>query len=86
MPTVLEVVYPTLLAVGCPLYDYFIDWPRFLGRLHKNPHHARLREYRAAIVLQWLLVAVTSCFGGAGTHRGWDLASMLLITTGGYLF
>lgn len=58
MPTVLDVVYAAAIAVGWPLYDYFIDWPRFRRQLREHPQLARLREYRLTIVMQWLLVAV----------------------------
>jgi uncharacterized protein len=58
MPTRLELIYALLIAVAWPVYDYYIDWPRFLRRLREDPLRARLREYPSAILLQWLLVGV----------------------------
>jgi uncharacterized protein len=58
MPDLLALIYALLVAVGWPLYDYFIDWPRFMRDLERDPHGARRREYLSAILLQWLLAGV----------------------------
>jgi hypothetical protein len=69
MPDLLALIYAVLLAVGWPLYDYFIDWPRFLRDLQKDPHGARRREYLSAILLEWLLTVVAlSLWLRAGGH------------------
>lgn len=57
MPSVLDFAYVALLALGWPLYEHLVDWPRFRRRLREDPAHARSREYRETIAGQWLIVA-----------------------------
>lgn len=70
MPDLLALICALLLAVGWPLYNYFINWPRFLRDLQKDPHGARRREYLSAILLRWLLAVVAVFSGYARTHHG----------------
>jgi membrane protease YdiL (CAAX protease family) len=58
MPAILDLVFVALLAVAWPIYEYFLDWPTFQRWLRDKPRHARLYEYRRAICVQWLLVAI----------------------------
>jgi len=57
MPHVLDFVFVALLAVAWPLYEHFVDWPRFMRRLRDEPLQARPREYAGTIATQWLIVA-----------------------------
>jgi uncharacterized protein len=89
MPTTFNVIYAVLVAVGWPVYDYFIDWPRFMRMLRDDPRRGRLRGYRAGILLQWTLVAVGLSgwilgIGewpgmGIGTPNGWRLGVSLAL-------
>jgi membrane protease YdiL (CAAX protease family) len=60
MPSVLDLVFVALLAVAWPLYEHFVDWPRFLRALRDEPLRARPREYAATIATQWLIVAAAA--------------------------
>jgi membrane protease YdiL (CAAX protease family) len=57
MPAALDLVFLALLAIAWPLYEHFVDWPRFLRSLRDDPLRARTREYRATIATQWLVAA-----------------------------
>ncbi len=71
----LELAFAALLAVAWPLYDHYIDWPRFQRELRENPRYARLREYRWAILVQWVFAAGGALLwlAGAGATAGLDL-------------
>jgi membrane protease YdiL (CAAX protease family) len=94
---VLDLVYIALLAAGWPLYEHFVDWPRFQRWLRDEPARARTREYRATIVRQWLIVAAgaallawhgqpLSALGVQGPH-GWRLwVSVAVVSSLGALY
>jgi hypothetical protein len=49
------VLYAATFAIAWPLYEYFVDWPRFQRSLKQDAGRARIREYRSTMVRQWLL-------------------------------
>lgn len=53
----LAIVLAAVIGIAWPLYDYFVDWPRFLRDFRENPHRARTREYNGIIVVEWALTA-----------------------------
>jgi membrane protease YdiL (CAAX protease family) len=57
MPATLDLVFAALLAIAWPLYEHFVDWPRFQRWLRDDPLRARIREYRATVAAQWLIAA-----------------------------
>jgi CAAX protease family protein len=70
-----QLAFAALLAVAWPLYDHYIDWPRFQRELRENPRYARLREYRWAILVQWVFAAGGALLwlAGAGATAGLGL-------------
>jgi len=77
MPPGILLIYAGLIGVAWPLYEYFIDWPRFQRELRENPRHARLREYRWSILVQWVLAAggAKLWLAGAGEPAGLGLTA-----------
>jgi membrane protease YdiL (CAAX protease family) len=57
MPTPIDFVFASVLAIAWPLYDYFIEWPRLQRLARKDPLRARPRAYASIIAGQWSLVA-----------------------------
>lgn len=70
MPAAPDLVFLALLAVAWPLYEHFVDWPRFLRRLRDDPLRARPREYAATMATQWLLAAAAAALW-VRTDRPW---------------
>ncbi len=66
----LQFLLAALIATLWPIYDHFIDWPRFRRELRENPHSARFREYRWTILLQWVLAAGGALLWLAGPGGG----------------
>lgn len=58
MPAFFDLAYVALFAVAWPIYDYFVEWPKFKNSLRVRPGRARLHGYLRIICVQWLLVAV----------------------------
>lgn len=52
------VLYVAVFAIAWPLYEYFVDWPRFQRSLRADAGCARRREYRSTMARQWLLAGV----------------------------
>ena len=71
----LQLLLAVLIAVLWPIYDHFIDWPRFQRELRDNPRYARLREYRWWILLQWVVSASGALLwlAGSGAQAGLGL-------------
>jgi membrane protease YdiL (CAAX protease family) len=55
MPTTVEWIYVALFAACWPLYEHWIAWPLFMRQLRDAPEHARLSQYRATTILEWVL-------------------------------
>ncbi len=53
----IQLLLAALIAFVWPVYDHFIDWPRFQRELREKPNSARFREYRWTILLQWVLAS-----------------------------
>lgn len=77
MPDVPDLLFVALLAVAWPLYEHFVDWPRFQRRLRDEPLRARTREYRATIATQWPIVAVAVA-PWLRFHRPWAALGLVL--------
>ena len=84
-----ELGFGLVFAAGWPLWDYFVEWPGLLKRLAVDPHGARLREYRHAIVAQWVMAGVAAWLWGRRigglvapfrlrAHGGWWLFGVLV--------
>ena len=81
MPTLLDLVFVTLLAVAWPLYEHSVDWPRFQRWLRDEPSRARTREYRATLAAQWLTTAAGAALWMRG-DRPWS--GLRLVLPGGW--
>jgi CAAX protease family protein len=57
MPALPDLLFLLAIAVAWPLYDHYVDWPRFLRSIAEGRRDARAREYRLIIRRQWLLTA-----------------------------
>jgi membrane protease YdiL (CAAX protease family) len=57
-PGVLDFAFVAVLGVVWPLYEHFIGWPVFLRWLREGRRNARVLEYQATLVKEWLLVGV----------------------------
>jgi membrane protease YdiL (CAAX protease family) len=74
-------VFVAVVAVAWPLYDHFVDWPRFRRWIDGGIAHARLRQYGVAVTTQWTLVALCAALWvwgsrpwgplGLSVPRGW---------------
>jgi membrane protease YdiL (CAAX protease family) len=58
MPSIPDLLLLASIAIAWPLYDYFVDWPRFLRWLDEGRRGARAKEYWLTLRRQWLLLAV----------------------------
>jgi len=58
MPNLIDLVIVAVLAIGWPLYDRFVDWPRLQRWTREDAPRARQREYVSIIAVQWLFAAV----------------------------
>jgi membrane protease YdiL (CAAX protease family) len=89
MPSIPDLLFVAIVAVGWPLYEQYVDWPRFLRWLRDDPASARVREYRVTVVRQWALAAVGAVLWtragrswaalGLVAPRGWRLWVSLII-------
>jgi membrane protease YdiL (CAAX protease family) len=58
MPTMLDLAYILLVAVGLPLYGYFVFLPQFRRRVLDDPVQARHQLWISGIVELWVIVAI----------------------------
>jgi membrane protease YdiL (CAAX protease family) len=83
MPNALDFVFVALIAVAWPLYEHFVDWPRFQRALKDDARRARTREYAKTMAMQWIIVAAGVALWvraerpwgalGLGAPAGWRL-------------
>jgi CAAX protease family protein len=57
--------------VAWPIYEKFVDWPRFQRWLDRVPARARIREFRMTIIQQWVLTAIAA-FIWLHAGRRWE--------------
>ncbi len=76
-----DLTFVALLGAAWPLYDRFVDWPRFLRGLAADPAGARRRAYLRLCVLQWTVVAV---FVAGWWYLGRDLGALRLVPVRGW--
>jgi len=81
MPAALDLVFVALLAIAWPLYEHFVDWPRFQRWLRDQPLRARPREYAATIATQWLVAAAAVALW-VWADRPWS--ALKLVAPGGW--
>lgn len=77
----LDVAFVAAIAVAWPLWDHVVEWPRFQRAMASGEAGARLRTYRRAIVLQWIMAAVATAVWWNG---GRSLASAGLVAPTGW--
>lgn len=58
MPTLLDLLYVALFAVGLPLYGYFVFTPHFQRQVAAAPKAARWSLWKSSIVELWAIVGV----------------------------
>lgn len=66
-----DIAVVLLLMVGWPLYEYFVDWPRFRRELNLDARRARLKGYRLTLVIQWVVSAL-AVFVWLRADRSWE--------------
>jgi membrane protease YdiL (CAAX protease family) len=71
----LDIGLCAFLVIAWPLYEYFIDWPRFKRWRHHSPSRALIREFKATIIQQWLLTAIAG-FTWLRAGRPWESIGM----------
>src|SRR5262245_41653897 len=71
----LDIGFCLFLMVAWPIYEKFIDWPRFQRWLDRVPSRARIREFQVTIVQQWLLTAIAG-FIWLHAGRSWESIGM----------
>ena len=81
MPNLIDPVIVAVLAIGWPLYDRFVDWPRLQRWAREDAARARQREYASIIAVQWLVaLAVLAVWMREG--RSW--AGLGLVAPSGW--
>lgn len=68
---VVEWLFLAILGVGWPIYDYFVDWPKFQRAVREHAARARVSFYRGTILFQWILTSIAM---GLSLHacRSWS--------------
>jgi len=60
MPALLDIAFVILLAVAWPIYERYVDWPRFMRWLDRIPARARIREFGLTLAQQWILTGIAA--------------------------
>ena len=71
----LDIGFCFFLMVAWPVYEKWIDWPRFQRWSEHVPSSARLREFRITIIKLWLLAAIAA-FIWLHAGRRWEAIGM----------
>jgi membrane protease YdiL (CAAX protease family) len=77
MPGTIDLVIAGLVAIGYPIWDYFIAWPRMVRTIASGRPDARVSVYREVLAIEWIITAVIAA---AWIHaaRPWRLAGLVL--------
>ena len=71
----LDIGLCAFLMIAWPLYEFFVDWPRFKRWRDHIPSRALIREFKATIIQQWVLTAIAA-FIWVHAGRSWESIGM----------
>jgi membrane protease YdiL (CAAX protease family) len=71
----LDIVFCAILIVAWPIYAKWVDWPAFRRSLDREPHRARLHEFKLSLLQLWI-VTVIAAFIWLHAGRSWERIGM----------